>query len=90
MRGTAIFADLKSLLSLFGLLVLAVLTFLSLVAAVGMIFILLDGADAPAREVAPALAVVYGMFAVVFGGMFVGLLWSQVRMLRSGKSTEIR
>jgi len=38
-------------------------------------------------EVAPLLAFVFGMLAFVFGAMFVGLLYQEVRFLR-GKGPE--
>src|SRR5438309_84651 len=70
MRGSAILGDLKSLLILFGLFLLGVLFLLSLIAAVGMTSFTLSGQYI---GVAPVLAFVYGMLAVAFGGMFVGL-----------------
>ncbi len=86
MRSGAVLGDLKSLLILFGLVLLAVLFVLSLVATVGMISFTLSG---QAVEVAPVLAFVYGMLAFIFGAMFVGLLYHQVRFLR-GKGPEPR
>jgi len=84
MRNSAVFGDLKSLVILVGLVILAVLFIGSLAAAVGMISFTLSG---QALEVAPALAFVYGMLAFIFGAMFVGLLYQQVRFLR-GKGPE--
>jgi len=86
MRSGAVLRDLKSLLILFGLVLLAVLFVLSLVATIGMISFTLSG---QAVEVAPVLAFVYGMLAFIFGAMFVGLLYHQVRFLR-GKGPEPR
>jgi len=86
MRSGAVLGDLKSLLILFGLVLLAVLFVLSLVATVGMISFTLSG---QAVEVAPVLAFVYGMLAFIFGAMFVGLFYHQVRFLR-GKGPEPR
>ncbi|HYR81262.1 MAG TPA: hypothetical protein VEN80_03065 [Thermoplasmata archaeon] len=86
MRSGAVLGDLKSLLILFGLVLLAVLFVLSLVATIGMISFTLSG---QAVEVAPVLAFVYGMLAFIFGAMFVGLLYHQVRFLR-GKGPEPR
>ena len=84
MRSSAVLGDLKSLVILFGLVILAVLFVGSLAAAVGMISFMLSG---QALEVAPAFAFVYGMLAFIFGAMFVGLLYQQVRFLR-GKGPE--
>ena len=78
--------DLKSLLILFGLVLLAVLFVLSLAATVGMISFTLSG---QALEIAPALAFGYGFLALIFGVMFVGLLYRQVQFLR-GKGPEPR
>ncbi|HEX9340270.1 MAG TPA: hypothetical protein VF992_03750 [Thermoplasmata archaeon] len=84
MRTGDLLGDFKSLLILFGLFVLAALSVLSLIAAIGMISFMLSGT---ALEVAPILALVYGILAFVFGGLFVGLLYHQVRFLR-GKGPE--
>ena len=84
MRSSAVFGDLKSLLILFGILLFAVLFVSSLIAAVGMISLTFSGQH---LEVAPLLAFVFGMLAFVFGAMFVGLLYQEVRFLR-GKGPE--
>jgi len=86
MRTIDALGDLKSLLILFGLFLLAVLFVLSLIATVGMISFTFSGR---ALEVAPVLALVYGILALSFGAMFVGLLYHQVRFLR-GKGPEPR
>lgn len=86
MRTIDYLGDLKSLLILFGLFLLAVLFVLSLIAAVGMISFTLSGR---ALEVAPVLALVYGILAIFFGLGFAGLLYHQVRFLR-GKGPEPR
>ena len=84
MRTGGPVGDLKSLLILFGLILLAVLFVLSLIAAVGMISFTLSGR---ALYVAPLLALIYGILAFAFGGLFVGLLYHLVRFLR-GKGPE--
>ena len=84
MRSSAVLGDLKSLLILFGILLFAVLFVSSLIAAVGMISLTFSGQH---LEVAPLLAFVFGMLAFVFGAMFVGLLYQEVRFLR-GKGPE--
>ncbi len=86
MRTVDTLGDLKSLLILFGLFLLAVLFVLSLIAAVGMISFTLSGR---VLEVAPMLALVYGLLALFFGAIFVGLLYHLVRFLR-GKGPEPR
>ena len=84
MGSTEVLGDLKSLLIFLGITLLAVLFVLSLIAAVGMISFMLSGQF---LEVAPILAIVYGMLAFVFGLMFFGLLYQQVQFLR-GKGPE--
>ncbi len=79
MRNSVVVGDIKSLLVLFGLVFLAVLSGLCLIAAVGMTSSTLSGQFI---EVAPSLALVYGMLAFIFGALFVGLLYHQVRFLR--------
>ena len=84
MRSSAVLGDLKSILILFGILLFAVLFVLSLIGAVGMISFTLSRQH---LEVAPVLAFAFGMLALAFGGLFVGLLYHQVRFLR-GKGPE--
>ncbi len=84
MVSAEVLGDIKSLVIFFGIIILAGLFMLSLIATVGMISFMLSGQF---LEVAPILAIVYGMLAFVFGLMFFGLLYQQVQFLR-GKGPE--
>ncbi len=86
MGTDSVLADLKSLAILLLLIVLAILFVLSLAATVGMVSLTPSGV---ALEVAPVLALAFGILAFAFGSLFFGLLYWQVRFLR-GRGAEPR